>query len=438
MNAKPESKTSAAATPTGPLSLAVVGAGGRFNAYNRKYIVKNPDRVRIVAIAEPMAERRDAVAKQHAIPPDHCFESYEQIAARPGLARAVLNSTMDLLHYESSMALLAAGYDMLLEKPIAPTEDQVRAIIEASRRLGRTVMICHGIRYSPFYYKIKQLLDGGRIGRVMSIAASEYVGYDHMAGAFVRGNWRNTDVAAPMILAKCCHDLDMIVWLMEGIRPARVSSLGSLMHFREENAPPGSGTRCMNDCEIEPDCDYSAHTLYMGRVDPELKKRAGPTGEIDDATVAENLRSLRTDSLYGRCVWRCDNNVVDHQVVTIEFENGALGTLHMIGNAARATRDIHIVGTEGELMGDLKEGLLRLRKFRPNDFHRRYTEQIFDIPFGPDNHGGNDERLIADFVALMLGEPTSKARTRVEDSLTGHQVTFAAEQARLARRTIEL
>jgi predicted dehydrogenase len=314
----------------------------------------------------------------------------------------------------------------------------VRDIIETSKRLGRTVMICHGMRYSPFYEKIKDLIDSGEIGRVMSIAASEYVSYDHMAGAFVRGKWGHTDDACPMISAKCCHDLDVIVWFMTGIRPVRVSSFGSLMHFREENAPPGSGTRCTVDCEIEKDCPYSARTLYLSRVDPKLLEQVGPDGEIDDATVAHNLEALDTYSPYGKCVWRCDNNVVDHQNVIIEFENGATANLNMIGNAARAERDIHIVGTEGELQGELRGGWLKLRKFRPDHFEHRYTEHTFDIPYGPDNHGGNDERLIEDFIACMLGEPTSKARTRVEDSLLGHQVSFAAEESRVEGRVVTL
>ncbi len=421
-----------------PLPVAVVGTGSRFSAYHRKYIVKHPDRIRVVAVADPDTQRRDEVARQHQIPPERCFDSWEQVAARPGLAPAVINTTMDRVHYPSAMALLRTGYDMLLEKPIADSEAQVRDIIETSRRLDRKVMVCHGLRYSPFYYKIKELIAEGRIGRVMSIAAAEYVSYDHMAGAFVRGKWRRMRDAMPMILAKCCHDTDLIVWLMEGIRPARVASFGSLMHFHPRQAPAGSSDRCLNDCKIESSCEYSARTLYFSRIAPAMRQQTGAAAEIDDATIATELEALRTTSPYGRCVWRCDNDVVDHQSVLIEFEDGATATLNMIGNAARATRDIHVVGTRGEIMGDLKEGLLHVRKPMPADFERRYSEETFNIPYGKDNHGGNDERIIEDFVALMLGEPTSKARTRVEDSLLGHQIGFAAEESRLRRQIVEL
>ena len=428
----------AAAGAAAPLTIAVVGAGARFNAYHRKYILKNPQRVRIVAVAEPDPQRRRELAAAHGIGPDRCFESFEQVAARPNLARAVVNTTMDLLHHRSAMALLTAGYDMLLEKPIAPGEQAVRELIGSAVELGRTIMICHGMRYQPFYERVKEVIDEGRIGRIMSVAASEYVAYDHAAGAYVRGKWRNTAVAAPMILAKCCHDLDMIVWLMSGVRPRRVASFGSLMHFRPKQAPPGSALRCADGCEIERSCAYSAVTLNLRRVSPELARDAGPAGQVDDATVAQDLEALRRDSPYGRCVWHCDNDVVDHQTVIIEFENGATATLNMIGNAARATRDIHVIGTEGELQGDLKEGLLHVRRFNPYDLNRTFTQETIDVPHGPDNHGGADELLFADFVALMLGEPTSKARTRIEDSLTGHLLGFAAERARVEGRVVDL
>lgn len=415
----------------GPLTVAIVGAGARFRAYERKYIKHNPQRIRVVAVADPDPERRRVVASDHDLPADHCFESYEQVATRPSLADAVVNTTMDTLHYDSAMALLEAGYDMLLEKPIAPHEWQVRRMIETSLQLKRRVMICHEMRYSPFYSKVKQLVADDQVGRVMSIAASEYVAYDHMAGAFVRGKWRNTQTAAPMIVAKCCHDMDMIVWLMEGIRPLRVASFGSLMHFHAEHAPPGSSDRCANDCEVERNCSYSAISLNLRRVSPELARQAGPIGEVDDATVVQDHEALRGDSPYGRCVWQCDNNVVDHQMVIIEFEGGATCSLNMIGNAARPTRDIHIVGTEGEIQGDLREGKLHLRKFNPYSMDQRFTQQTFDIPLGPDPHGGSDQLLMEDFVAMMLNEPTSKARTRLEDSLLGHQIAFAAERARV-------
>ncbi len=418
------------------LSLAVIGAGGRGNTLTREYIQENPQRVRVTAVAEPDPQRRAAFAKTHNIAADHCFASYQELVARPKLADAAINTTMDLLHYDSAMALLNAGYDMLLEKPIAPTERRVRDIIDTARRLGRTIMICHGMRYAPFYLKVKELIDAGRIGRVMTIAASEFVGYDHYAGAYVRGKWRNTDVAMNMLMAKCCHDLDMIVWLMSGIAPRRVSSFGSLMHFRADQAPPGSAARCLVDCRVEPECSYSVKSLYMRQVRAEREQ--GNEAKFDDAAVAGTLEELRTGD-YGRCVWQTDNNVVDHQMVLMEFEDGALATLNMSANSARATRDIHIIGTRGEIVGDLNAGELRLRLFNPHDMKQRFTEEVFSMPLQKGrSHGGHDYHMVKDFVALMRGEPTSIGRTRVEDSLLGHCVGFAAEEARLTGRVVEL
>lgn len=422
-------------TVNGPLKLAFVGAGARAHAYAR-CVQARPERAKIVAVADPDPGRREPLADQHHVAAEMRFESYEDIAARPGIADVVVNATMDRVHYSSAMALLKAGWDMLLEKPIAPTEPEVREIIETSRALGRTVMICHEARYAPFYQKIKELIDAERIGKLISLRANENVSFDHMAAAFVRGKWRRTDESNPMILAKCCHDLDLIVWLFSGIAPKRVASFGSLMHFRPENAPPGSSERCMVGCKIEPTCPYSAKTLHLRRISPEAAKAADPTGFIDDATIARDHEALRTDSPYGRCVWHCDNDVVDHQNVIIEFENGATATFNMFTNAPRKTRDIHVVGTLGEIEGDLIRGVVIVRNFRPEVLGQSYTQEEIDT--GENTHAVNDPRLFDDFIAVIKAEPTSKAYTRIEDSLLGHQVAFAAERARLEGRVVEL
>ena len=420
-----------------PLKLAFVGAGARANAYAR-CIQDKPHRSKIVAVADPDPLRRNTLADAHGVPAEMRFESYEDIAARPAIADAVLNATMDRLHYTSAMALLKAGWDMLLEKPVAPTEREVREIIETAQSLNRTVMVCHCLRYVPFYLKIKELLDSGRIGRIMSLNANECVSYDHMAGAFVRGKWHNTAESNPMILAKCCHDLDLIVWLMSGVAPRRVSSFGSLMHFRPESAPPGSGTRCLLDCKIERSCPYSAGTLNLRRISPEAAKAADPTGFIDDAAVLQDIEALKTTSPWGRCVWHCDNDVVDHQNVLIEFENQATASFDMFTNAARKAREMHIIGTLGQVQGELHDGIITVRNFKPEVMGRSYSEEKIDVGGAYKMHSIADPLLLDDFISVMKGEPTGRAYTRIQDSLLGHQVAFAAEESRLAGKVVEM
>ena len=424
-------------TVNGPLKLAFVGAGARAHAYAR-CVQARPERAKIVAVADPDPGRREPLADQHHVAAEMRFESYEDIAARPGIADVVVNATMDRVHYSSAMALLKAGWDMLLEKPIAPTEPEVREIIETSRALGRTVMICHEARYAPFYQKIKELIDAGAIGKLISLRANENVSFDHMAAAFVRGKWRRTDESNPMILAKCCHDLDLIVWLFSGIAPKRVASFGSLMYFRSENAPVGAGQRCLVDCKIERTCPYSAATLNLRRISPEAAKAADPTGFIDDTAVLQDLQALKTTSPWGRCVWHCDNDVVDHQNVVVEFENSATATFDMFTNAARKARNIHIVGTLGEIQGELHDGVVTLRNFKPEILGRSYSEEKIDTGRAYNMHAVIDPLLLDDFISVIKGEPTGRAHTRIEDSLLGHQVVFASETARLEARVVTL
>ncbi|MBN1809447.1 MAG: Gfo/Idh/MocA family oxidoreductase [Planctomycetes bacterium] len=418
-----------------PLKVAVVGAGHRSVGY-AAYALRHPDRMKVVAVADPVEHRRAALAERHGLAGDMLFESYEDMAARPKFADAVINGTMDRLHYSSSMPFLRQGYHMLLEKPIAATADEVRGLIRTAGDNGAVVMICHVLRYAPFYSTIKRLLLDGRIGDVVSLHTSENVSYHHMATGFVRGRWRKEADSNPMLLAKCCHDMDIIAWIVSGVAARRVSSFGSLVHFRPENAPEGSAERCLDGCRIEPDCPYSAKTMYVEQ------KLWGfyawePIEHVPDATDERKLESLKTDNPYGRCVWHCDNDVVDHQSVLIEFENGVTATHDMFTGAARGSRTIHVVGTKGEVEGDMEAGelVLRLPCGEPG---RTYTEEHVDIGVRGDGHGGGDGLLVDDFVSTLLGEETSRGVTRIEDSLTGHLIAFAADSSMRGHRTVEI
>ena len=422
---------------TGPTTFIGIGAGRRTGKYSQ-YALDHPDRMKVVAIAEPDPVRRQRYSQLHDIPSAMQFASFEDLANRAPVAQAAINGTMDQIHYRSTMSLLEAGYDVLLEKPIAQTEQQVRDLIETSDRCQRTVMICHVLRYTPFYRKIKDMLDDGAIGSIVAMTTNENVSYHHMAVAFVRGRWRKTETS-PMLLTKCCHDLDMIAWLMTGIAAKRVASFGSLSQFKPSNAPPGSAERCLDGCELEPGCQYSAKTNYI------TQRLWGhhvwqSLDNIDNAAEEHKLESLRTDNPFGRCVWHCDNDVVDHQTVIVEFSNGVTATHNMFCATTRPTRTIYILGAKGEIEGDFQDGLVKLRTPRGEEASR-HNEEVIDMNItgdeGQDGHGGGDMGLIADFASVISGDETSRSATNIQDSLTGHLVAFAADTAMREHRVVD-
>lgn len=420
--------------PSKPVTAVVVGAGHRSVCYAR-YGLNHPDELKIVAVADPNEFRRAQVAREHGIPNEMCFASAEQLAARPRLADAAINGTMDRLHVLTALPLLEAGYDMLLEKPIAPTAEEVLQLRDAARRHGSRVMICHVLRYAPFYAAVRQRVADGEIGDLLSIQTQENVSYHHMAVGFVRGKWSRAETSAPMLMAKCCHDLDLITWMKSGTAPTAVSSFGSRTHFRPERAPAGSGTRCLLDCAIEADCPYSARKHYIeqglwGFYAWECIEHESPDAD-------RKLESLAEDNPFGRCVWACDNDVVDHQSVIVEFADGCTAAHNMIGGTSRPCRSIHLIGTEGEIQGVMDEGSYVVRHPDARAGHE-YSEERVEINVKGDGHGGGDHRLVADFVRVLRGEPASISTTSLEDSIYGHLIGFAAEESRRERAVVPI
>ena len=419
---------------TDPVSIAIVGAGHRSVAY-AEYALEHPERMRVVAVADPDPGRRNALAERHGIPPERQLASYEGLVRGERMADAVINGTMDRLHYRSSLPLIERGYHMLLEKPIASTESEVRELVDAAHTHDVTVMICHVLRYAPFYVALQEALSAGEIGELIALHTSENVSYHHMAVGFIRGRWNNSERSNPMILAKCCHDLDIIAWLLSSVQPRRVASFGSLKQFTRANAPAGSTDRCLGGCAIEPTCPYSARANY---IDQGLWGFYAFEGieHLRDSTLEQKLESLRLDNPYGRCVWRCDNDVVDHQSVIIEFANGVTASHDMFCATSRSSRTIHLVGSKGEIEGDLESGRLVVK--HPARTPSGFFERQIQLNTTGDSHGGGDLRLVEDFVSVLRKEPVSRATTRIEDSLNGHLLAFAAERARLEGRVIEI
>lgn len=427
------------------LTAVLIGAGHRALTY-ASYAQHHPDELQIVGVADPIAQRRQLVADLYDLPVERCFASAEELAAQPKLADFAINGTMDHQHVATSLPLLAAGYDLLLEKPFATNEAEMWALAEAAQRDNRKVAICHVLRFAPFYRAIRQQVLDGVIGEVLNIQAVEHVSYHHMAVGFVRGKWNSKRKCfSPMLMAKCCHDLDLIAWMKSGVPPVRVASFGSNYQFRPERAPADAGTRCLVDCPIETDCLYSARKHYIDHpnrwafyvwdaLQQEVKPANLPAKQYTELTLEEKIEWLKSDNPYGRCVWKCDNDVVDHQSVAIEFADGATATLNMVGGAAKPSRSIHIIGTRGEIQGNLEDSRFVIRHIDPRPGHE-YAEEVVDLSIGGDmtgafgGHGGGDLRLMADFVRLVRGEQPSISTTTLADSINGHLIGFCADRA---------
>lgn len=413
-----------------PVRLIVVGAGSRGAVYAR-YAREHPDTVRIVGVAEPRQVYRERLAREHAVDPAHVAADWQALAALPRFADGVIIATPDTVHADPAVAFAGRGYHLLLEKPMAPSPAECRRIVAAAGQGGVMLAVCHVMRYTRYTEQLKALVSSGRIGRVVSVDHLEPVGYWHQAHSFVRGNWGNAARSAPMLLAKSCHDLDWIRHVV-GLPCLQVSSFGGLFHFRPEARPDGAADRCL-DCAVEATCPYSAVKIYLGRV------RAGYTGwPVDvltpDLTEAGVTEALRTGP-YGRCVYACDNDVVDHQVVNLRFAGGVTATFTMTGFTRQRDRETRIFGTRGELFGDGTA-------IEVHDFLTDTTE-VFRSDVASDGsiatgHGGGDARLMAAFVAAVASGDPGPIRSGPEESLETHLMVFAAEDARKRGRVVDV
>ena len=429
-----------------PLTAVIVGAGHRSLTY-ASFAQHSPEKLKIVGVADPNPLRRAQVQNLYQLPDEALFESAEALAAVPRFADAVINGTMDQQHVTTSIPLLKAGYHMLLEKPFAINEAEMWELVRTAREYNRRVMICHVLRYAPFYVAVKKRAASGEIGELIAVETTEHVSYHHMAVGFVRGKWRNSAQAGhnSMLLAKCCHDIDMIMWMMSGITPTAISSFGSNFQFKPEKAPAGAGTRCLADCppEVEAECLYSARKHYLNHPDRWSFYVWDNLEHLENPTLAEKEMTLKTDSYYGNCVYKCDNETVDHQTVNIRFENGATASHNMIGGSAKPQRSIHLIGTKGEIWGFSDDARFVVRKIdtRPGC---EYSEEIVDLNIDGDTsgvtggHGGGDQRLVADFVEYIKGGMPSISCTSITDSVYGHLAVFRADESMNSGRIMEI
>jgi len=427
----------AAGAHRGPVSVVIVGAGSRALNY-AGYALKRPEEMRIVGVVEPDPVRGAHTASLYGLQADMCFDDVEALASRPKLADAVINGTLDALHVKTTLPLLRKGYDVLLEKPVGIAEDEVLELYRRAREYGCKVMICHVLRYAPFYEAINEVIRDGTIGDILHIQTEENVDYHHMATAFVRGKFASqARGGSSFLMQKCCHDLDLIAWFKAGILPTKVSSFGGISQFREDRAPEGAGTRCALDCPIEERCIYSAKKLYIER---ELWSVYVWPRYLDGVRLndEEKLERLRGDNPFGRCVWRCDNDIADHQAVLFEFEDGSTATHSLVGGTARACRTVHIAGTKGEIQGVLEEGAFVIRHPDPAAAAGVYSERRVDIEVSGEMHGGGDHRLVEDFLRVVRGDPDSRFSASLAHAVVGHVAGFRADASMATGRTLEI
>lgn len=401
-----------------PITAVLLGAGARGRYAYAPYALEHAEELTFVAVAEPHKERRDAFAKQYGIAEDHVFESWEELMAQGKIADVMLICTQDCMHYAPTLQALEQGYHVLLEKPMSPNPQECLEMELAAAKHNRLLTICHVLRYTPFWSAMKRVLEEGAIGDIVSIQLNENVGYYHIAHSFVRGNWRNAALSSPMILAKSCHDMDLLSWLMD--QPCeRVSSFGSLMHFRAERAPEGAPERCTDGCPVEASCPYYAPRFYLEDQEGDWVRL------ITEDTSEEGVLTALREGPYGRCVYRCDNDVVDHQVVNMEFKNGATAMFSMCGFTHDCSRSIQVMGTHGEIRGYMEHNRMTVHRFASGE------SQEIHIEASAKGHGGGDAGIVRDFLRQLSQGAASSSLTSASASVQGHLMAFAAEESRL-------
>lgn len=409
-----------------PLEAVILGAGDRGHFCHGMFAQRYPHKLRIVAVAEPNQVLRDRFGDLHKLPPERRFASWEDLIAAGQLAGVLMNTTPDRLHAVSTVSALMAGYHVLLEKPIATSPEECVQIVRTAERYGRILQIHHGMRYAPFQTMIYEQIASGRIGQIMDYNHLENIAFFHMAHSYVRGNWRRKDTSGPIILTKCCHDLDLIVWYT-GSRCKRLVSSGSLRYYRPENARVEYPERCTDGCPAEAECPYFAPRLYI--TDDFISQLFAQSITVD-ISKAGILKALQTGP-YGRCVFRCDNDVVDSQATLIEMEDGAHVTMSLNGFSHDGGRSVCFQGTKGTLMGNTLERTITVHD------HLTTRHDVLHVGKTTGGHGGGDDGLISAFIhSVQTGKQDPASTGRV--ALESHLMAFAAEESRLTGQPVDM
>ncbi len=417
------------------ISVILIGVGGRGRTYGN-IMNDMPEKYKIVGVAEPVDVKRNAAKMRYGISEENCFSDWREILDKPKMADLAVIATMDAMHYEPAMKAISLGYHILLEKPVAPTPKECADIANAAEEKGVSVIVCHVLRYSPFYKTIKSILDSGMIGSVMSLEQVEAIGDIHFSHSFVRGLWHSEKETSPMVIAKTCHDLDIIQWLI-GKSCKKVSSFGDLTYFKSENAPDGAPKRCVDgNCPIGDTCPYNAYAIYIENKD-NLWWKSGFRHIVathPDFSDEELLEALKTTD-YGLCVFHANNDMADHQTVNMEFEGGATATLNLnaFNEGGRYTR---IFGTKGELYAFMSDTEIHVRTFSDKINHKIPVQETEESIAG--GHGGGDFGIIYDLYEYLCGTYQGSSVAEIRTSVANHLIGFAAEKARHGDEVVSL
>lgn len=404
-----------------PIEVILLGAGHRGSIY-AEYASLHPEEMRIVAVADANPKRLLKAKKKFGLEEEDCYLDWSEVFLQPKFADAVIIATPDQMHTAPCLAAIDHGYDILLEKPIAPTEAECRLIYEKAVASDCIVGVCHVLRYSPYFRELKAVLDAGLIGNIISMQHMEPIEQIHMSHSYVRGNWKNSHSATPIVLAKSCHDTDIIRWLVDS--PAKdLHCFGNLKWFTNRNAPQGSTPRCTDSCLVEATCPYSALQIYLRDKQRLYVFDLPEHREMWDAYILEQLKT--TD--YGRCVYQMDNDQPDHLTVNMLFENEVTAAFSMEAHVSYEGRRTRIMGSTGDIIGDMETFVMTEFRTRKQTSWKMKT----------DPHGGGDHRLVKDWIQAIAQRDKTLLSSSIEVSIESHLMAFAAERSRL-NRTIEV
>lgn len=407
------------------VTVAIIGCGARGKDTYAHLKLKLGDEMEIVAAVDSDEKQLLLMQNEYGVKPENCFTNTDDFFKQGRIADVAFICTLDRLHYKNSIDALNVGYHLLLEKPISNDLKECREIEKLAISKKRFVVVCHVLRYTPFYGKLKELIDSGIIGDVVSIQAIEMVGYWHYCHSFVRGNWRNSDETSPMILQKCCHDFDIYLWLC-GKHCEKVSSFGNLKLFKSENAPEGAAKRCLDNCKYVDTCEFSAPKYYLSEI--KRGNKEWPVNLLNPYPTEENVMEALKTSDYGRCVYYCDNNVVDHQIVNLQLQDGVTIDFTMCAFTKNCVRKMRIMGTKGEIEGDMEANKIIVKPFAGQD-------TVIDVSTLADDfsgHAGGEIFMLKKLFELVRNEEKYANEISIlSDSVESHYVAWAAEKSRL-------
>ena len=413
------------------LTVAIVGAGGRgwgYQGYGKRF----PGTMKVVAVADLLPFRRERMARAWKIPAERCFCDYRELLAaseKGKLADILMVTLPDHLHRDATIKGMELGYDVLVEKPMAQSSKECLDMLAKQKETGRIVGVCHVLRYAPYYEAIKSAIDRGLVGEIMSIQHTELVDMIHTSHSYVRGNWRNSKIATPMVISKCCHDLDLVNWFI-GARCTHVSAEGELRYFIPKNRPAGTPARCTDGCPHEKDCIYSALKTYV------RQRRWTVPLDLPPNATDEQVTKILAASPYSRCVFACDNDQPEQYAAALRFENGVSVAFSYEALSRVGQRRTRIIGTKGMIEGDgISFRLTELATGKNWD----WNVEIQDIPgYKAQGHGGGDFRLVRDFLMAVDKHDPSQLTSSLEASVESHLIGFACEESRLTGKKIRL